>query len=78
MHNQTIMADGTTLFRQAPMTADTYMQEAVIYIDAKFGEGYAEQHPELIGAFMQTSALDLGAAIIARAIETLAKAQMKE
>jgi hypothetical protein len=27
--------------------------------------GYAKQHPELIGAFVQTSAIDLGTAVIA-------------
>ncbi|HEY4414304.1 MAG TPA: hypothetical protein VGO57_01325 [Verrucomicrobiae bacterium] len=28
-------------------------------IDAKFGQGYAQAHPELIGGFMQAAAVDL-------------------
>jgi hypothetical protein len=48
------------LFRQASMTAHTYFHEAIEAIDSCFGEGYAQEHPELIGAFMQTTALDRG------------------
>jgi hypothetical protein len=44
-----------TLFRQASMTAHTYFHEAIEYIDKAFGEGYAEAHPELVGAFMRTA-----------------------
>jgi hypothetical protein len=68
-----IMADSETLFKQAPMTAKSYMIDAVIAIDKWFEEeGYAKNHPELVAAFMEACALDLGSAIIARAIETLA------
>ena len=44
--------------KHAHETADEYMNKAVISIDNKFGDGYAKSHPELIAAFMQTSALD--------------------
>lgn len=44
-----------TLFRQASTTAHTYFHEAIEYIDKAFGEGYAEAHPELVGAFMQST-----------------------
>lgn len=64
-----IEADNNTLLRQAPMTAAEYMGAAVQEIDKTFGDGYAEAHPELVGAFIQTSAIDLGSAIIARAIQ---------
>jgi hypothetical protein len=47
-----------TLMAQATDTAHVYMFRAVESIDRKFGEGYAEKHPELVGAFMQTAALD--------------------
>jgi hypothetical protein len=60
--------------RQAPMTAHEYLLSAVDHIDLKLGKGYAKAHPELIAAFMQTSALDFGAAVIARAIEGVANA----
>ena len=65
----TITASGTTLMRQAPMTAGEYMDAAVLEIDKKFGKGYAKAHPELVGAFIQTAALDFGASVIARAIQ---------
>jgi hypothetical protein len=57
------------------MTADEYMRIAIECIDHRFDKGYAAKHPELVGAFIQAAAMDMGAAVIARAIETLAKAQ---
>lgn len=38
-----ITADWQTLMRQAWMTAGDYMDNAVMEIDAKFGQGYAEK-----------------------------------
>ena len=67
----TIEAGNGTLLRQAPMTANEYLLSAIDHIDAKLGAGYAAKHPELIAAFMQASATDLGSAEIARAIESL-------
>jgi hypothetical protein len=67
-----IDAGNQTLLRQAPMTANEYLLSAVDHIDEKLGKGYAKAHPELIAAFMQASAVDLGTAVIARAIESLA------
>lgn len=69
-----VTASGQTLMRQAPMTADEYLHSAIDCIDARLGKGYAKAHPELIGAFMQTSAIDFTARIIARAIEAVADA----
>jgi hypothetical protein len=57
--------------RQAPMTANEYLMSAIDHIDLLLVEGYAKAHPELIGAFMQTSAIELGAGEIARAIQGL-------
>jgi hypothetical protein len=57
--------------RQAPMTANEYLLSAIDHIDQQLGKGYAKQHPELIGAFMQASAMDFGASVIARAIESV-------
>jgi hypothetical protein len=68
MHDR-ISAGNDTLMRQAQGTADTYMRAAAEDIDAMLGNGYAAKHPELIAAYMQTAAIDLGTAIIARAIE---------
>jgi hypothetical protein len=65
----TIEAGNETLLRQAPMTAHDYLLKAVSNIDEILGEGYARAHPELLGAFIQTAALDFGAAVIASAIQ---------
>ena len=46
--------------------ARDYMGNAVRDIDGLFGDGYAEEHPELIGAYMRTAAADFGAAIVAK------------
>ena len=62
-----ITADADTLMRQAAMTADEYLRKAISAIDEAFDErGYAKKHPELIAAFMQTCAMDFGAAILAK------------
>jgi hypothetical protein len=74
MDTMSISAGSETLMRQASMTADEYLREAIERIDLRLGHGYAKAHPELIAAFMQTAALDFGAAVIARAIETAANA----
>jgi hypothetical protein len=65
-----ISASNETLLRQASMTANEYFDKAIEGIDARFGKGFAKAHPELIAAHMQAAAIDLGAAVIARAIET--------
>ena len=52
------------LLKQAPDTAHDYFHRAIASIDKKFNEGYAKAHPELIGAFMQTAALDYLAGVV--------------
>lgn len=64
-----ITADSSTLLRQASMTADVYLRRADQYIDRLFGNGFARANPELVAAFMQAAAIDLGSAIVARAIQ---------
>ena len=46
--------------------------EAVDVIDRKFCPGYAAQHPELVGAFIQAAAMDYVARRIADGLEALA------
>lgn len=46
--------------QQATANALHYMKQAKTDIDAIFSDGYAEQHPELIAAYMQTAAVDFG------------------
>jgi hypothetical protein len=60
-HPITISSDD--LMRQAQMTAHDYMLGASTDIDRVFGEGVARKHPELVAAYIQTAALDFGAAI---------------
>lgn len=58
-----ITANAETLLRQASMTADEYLSEAIRRIDGRLGKGYAEKHPELIGAFMAAAASDFATSI---------------
>jgi hypothetical protein len=46
------------LMKQAIETADEHMCVVIKNIDDRFGEGYARQHPELVGAYMQTLAIE--------------------
>lgn len=46
------------LMRQSSSTAHDFMRRAIDSIDTLMGEGYAAKHPELIGAFIQASAMD--------------------
>jgi len=64
-------AGTNTLMRQAQMTAHDYMHSAKNDAGELFGAGFAIRHPELVAAYMQTAAMDFGAAVIARAIEGL-------
>jgi len=43
-------------------------------IDALFGEGYAREHPELLGAFIQACGALAGAAHLARRLTRLGEA----
>ena len=72
LQDQSIEKGNATLMRQACMTAHEYLRSAVDHIDDVLGPGYAKNHPELIAAFMQTAAIDLSAAVIARAVERVA------
>ena len=58
--------------QQAPRTAAFYVAEAVNAIDHQFCPGYAAQHPELVGAFVQAAALDHVARRIGESLEALA------
>jgi hypothetical protein len=68
-----ITASIETLVRQAPRTANEYLSTAIKEIDTSFGEGYAKTHPELVGAYIQTCAIDFAAGSITSALQELAK-----
>lgn len=59
-----VTASAKTLMRQAGYTAEAYLKDAVTHIDGQFGKGFAQKHPELIGRFMLTAALDFHAASV--------------
>lgn len=52
-----------TLMDQAASTACHYMTRGVDFIDEKFGDGYAAEHPALLSAFMRTAAHDFDTAM---------------
>jgi len=58
-----------TLMRQAPMTIDEYLRDAVTRIDSIFGDGYAKNHPELTGDFITACATDYHSGVMTRACE---------
>jgi hypothetical protein len=65
---QSMAIDFTTMLRQAGMTAETYLIDGVVAIDKFFGKGFAKEHPELIGAFMQSAATECARRTIAQQI----------
>jgi hypothetical protein len=63
-----VTADFTTLMRQAPMTAHDWMARAITDIDELFGKGYAKAHPELVGHYLMTCAIDFGSGVLAKCV----------
>jgi hypothetical protein len=70
-----IMASAAALIREAPMTTNEYLSEAIKEIDNTFGEGYAKANPELVGAYISTCAIDVAAASITSALQDIAEAR---
>ncbi|MBN1689008.1 MAG: hypothetical protein JW893_07915 [Candidatus Omnitrophica bacterium] len=56
---------------QASETAKKYMYDAQGAINKRFGAGYAEQHPDLMAAFMQTAALDFMTSFLAKCLQDI-------
>lgn len=57
------------MVKQAPMTVDTYLREAVERIDGVFGDGYAKSHPELVAAFIAACVEDFSTAATVKLAE---------
>ena len=55
------MLTPTEYFEQSHKSAHDWMLRAVEAIDRQFGDGFARAHPELVGAYMQTCAIDFAA-----------------
>jgi hypothetical protein len=71
--NNSITAAADVLLEQASMTTDQYLAAAVDSIDKRFGKGFAEKHPELLGAFINASARDFQTTMTVQALQELAK-----
>lgn len=59
------MVEAETLSRQGLMSALDLYREAVREIDSMMGEGYAKEHPELIGQILMAANIDYAGSIIA-------------
>ncbi|WP_294615538.1 hypothetical protein [Bacteroides oleiciplenus] len=51
-----------------------YMTSAIKVINDKLGEFYAEEHPEILGAFMQTAAITNLESVLLNKLENIEKA----
>ena len=66
-----ITASPDNLMRQAPETVKLYLSEAIKAIDGQFGKDFAAQHPDLVAAFIKTSAIDFATTIFAQNMQNL-------
>jgi hypothetical protein len=69
-----ITATSDELMHQAPATAEVYLDAAIRAVEKRFGKGTARDNEALLAAMVNASALDFGASVIARAIESVADA----
>lgn len=61
-----ITANFTTLMRQASMTADDYLSNAIADVEKRLGEGAAKKYPQIVAAYMQAAATDLHGSTLAQ------------
>jgi hypothetical protein len=66
-----ISANYSELLRQAQSTVHDYMHNAVHNIDELFETGYAEQHPELVAAYMKVAMGDFNCSVTNKTIQEL-------
>lgn len=59
------------LMEDAPSTINYYLRNVIEDLDNRWGEGYAEKHPELVGALVYSCTLDYQANIQQKAISEL-------
>ncbi|TCO88118.1 hypothetical protein EV202_1271 [Bacteroides heparinolyticus] len=62
------------LMQQSVEETTFYMTSAIDIINKKLGESYAENHPELLGAFMQTTAIANLESVLKNKLENIEKA----
>ena len=64
-----ITASPETLMRQAGMTADVYLRDAIENIEKRLGKGFAAKNPELIAAMIKASSADYAVSAITAVIQ---------
>ncbi len=68
MSDSGLRLSGDEMMNQAKWTVHDYLISAIENIDKELGPGSAKKHPELIGAYIQSCALDYGATLISQQI----------
>jgi hypothetical protein len=58
-----------TLLRQAPMTAEVYMDAAIRYLDEKFHQGFASNHPEFVRIYVEAFVRDFHTGALVHVLE---------
>jgi hypothetical protein len=61
-------------FDQAGATVAHYLGEAFANLDQRFGEGYAHDHPALVGAYLVACTKDVEAMLMYRGLCDIAEA----
>ncbi|MDO9105209.1 MAG: hypothetical protein Q7U57_09640 [Methylovulum sp.] len=57
------------MLRDSADSAESFLWKAITAINSRLGEGYAEQHPELISAFMMAAAIEDAGLMIANTLK---------
>jgi len=65
------MSSADNLAKQASATVHCYMRGAVMAVDEFLGEGYAKDHPELVGSIVQACAIDFATGMFTAAVKAL-------
>lgn len=62
------------LMQQSVEETTFYMESAINIISKKYGVDYAEKHPEIVAAFMQTAAIANLESVLLNKLENIEKA----
>lgn len=68
-----IEADWKKLMEDGAGAAAFHLGQAIVAIDKNFGNGYAKQHPDLVGDFLKAAATESSGTQIAKTIQELAE-----
>lgn len=68
MYYDEISASFATLLRQASMTADDYLMNAIEGVEKRLGEGAAKKYPQIVAAYMQAAATDFHGSVLAQQV----------